>query len=488
MFEPCSDSDDQQSKDSNPALALDVHPQIDELRNTLRDALPYCSGLAKLPAHSFVLFYGKAKDAKRMNLANASRAELVDLEQCGEVASFGVHQEAVVDPNYRRAMKLDRNYFAINLDVERSGILEAVRTAMFTGKDQNKPIRADLYSLNVYGKDCFFMRHKDTPRGPNMFGSLVLIFPTAHTGGTLGLSHATESWSFDAASYLETLQADDLRVAYIAFFSDVEHEVRKVTSGYRVTITYNLYYVNEVQYSLMANLRVIQPRGADKPQVKTTLESLLKDGTFMPNGGWLGFGLRHLYPLPTSFDVQEGDKCPLKTLHGMLKGIDAALYYACSELLTTPPTFYTVFEAQSEAGPQGVPAIVACPRVVKFDSHALESDLPIWQKLCLDWDGVLINFPFERRAHSTGSGSKTPSPEPHPTVLGVRAWHVHWVTSLSKANRVTTQFAAYGNEPMIGYLYQCICMLVKIGPPGMRAQEPAKPPPPPSPPAPRCHG
>jgi len=30
-------------------------------------------------------------------------------------------------------------------------------------------------------------------------------------------------------------------IAYVAFFSDIEHEVAPVISGYRVTLTFNLY-------------------------------------------------------------------------------------------------------------------------------------------------------------------------------------------------------------------------------------------------------
>ena len=41
---------------------------------------------------------------------------------------------------------------------------------------------------------------------------------------------------------------------------------------------------------------------------------------------------------------------------------------------------------------------------------------------------------------------------------------VPWVTALSDVNSMRTRFAAYGNEPEIGSLYQRICMLVDVGP------------------------
>ena len=72
----------------------------------------------------------------------------------------------------------------------------------------------------------------------DMFGSLVLVFPTPHEGGALMLRHEGKEWTFDAARVLSATSHYALkRVAYIAFFSDVEHEVLPVTSGYRVTST-----------------------------------------------------------------------------------------------------------------------------------------------------------------------------------------------------------------------------------------------------------
>jgi len=82
----------------------------------------------------------------------------------------------------------------------------------------------------------FFKAHKDTPRAANMFGSLVIVFPTAHEGGALLLRKDEKEWTFDSAKAIA--EAEQPAIAYIAFYSDTEHEVTKVESGYRVTITY----------------------------------------------------------------------------------------------------------------------------------------------------------------------------------------------------------------------------------------------------------
>jgi hypothetical protein len=72
-----------------------------------------------------------------------------------------------------------------------------------------------------------------------MFGSLVVVFPSRREGGALILRHGGQEWTFDSA---EAVRAHDSpAIAYVAFYSDVEHEVTVVRSGYRVTLTYNLY-------------------------------------------------------------------------------------------------------------------------------------------------------------------------------------------------------------------------------------------------------
>jgi len=71
-----------------------------------------------------------------------------------------------------------------------------------------------------------------------MFVPFVVVFPTRHEGGSVMLHHDGEEWTFDSATIL--LQQDLPSVAYLAFYS-VDHEVTTVNSGYRVTLTYNLY-------------------------------------------------------------------------------------------------------------------------------------------------------------------------------------------------------------------------------------------------------
>ena len=58
-----------------------------------------------------------------------------------------------------------------------------------------------------------------------MFGTLILVLPTPHEGGELVLQHQGKKWTFDAAQMLSPLpHSSTPRLAYIAFFGDVDHE------------------------------------------------------------------------------------------------------------------------------------------------------------------------------------------------------------------------------------------------------------------------
>ena len=98
--------------------------------------------------------------------------------------------------------------------------------------------------IDASGEGAFFKAHQDTPRAADMFGSLVVVLPAPHEGGELALRHDGKEWTFDATKLLAG-RTD--AVAYVAFFSDVEHEVLPVRSGHRVTLTYNLYYGTRVE-------------------------------------------------------------------------------------------------------------------------------------------------------------------------------------------------------------------------------------------------
>ena len=183
---------------------------------------------------------------------------------------------------------------------------------------------------HLTGEGSFFKAHVDTPRSGNMFGSLVVFFPTAHEGGSLLMRKNGAEWSFDSSKVL----ADDgePRLGYVALYSDVEHEVAVVTSGCRITITYNLYFDHPSSHNLPTPLSSVSAMN----NFKDELSSLLIDPEFLPDGGYLGFGLEYSYSLSNCW-------LKLSNLETRLKGVDADLMQAF-KALSVVTSFWSVID------------------------------------------------------------------------------------------------------------------------------------------------
>ncbi|KAI0738190.1 hypothetical protein C8Q80DRAFT_1347846 [Daedaleopsis nitida] len=429
-------------------MATETTPEpllLQQLRSTLAEKPPLCSGTLGLPLDSFMLYYGKGRDARALNLAGRSAEDvdaLSDLEGACSAATFGRNQEAVLDESYRKAGKMDAGQFLPRLDVNDSQLVDIVRAGLLSGKKEKDTIKAELYNLNVYGKGAFFKAHKDTPRGQSMFGSLVVIFPTPHEGGEFVFRHDGEEWTIDAAKMLSAyVDTERPRLAYVAFFSDVEHEVLPVKSGHRVTITYNLYWATP-PVTLSSELSVLYPRHSSQSNVKDVLKGLLDDPTFLPDGGTLGFALRHTYPFPS-----QGERdmpIPLISVAQWLKGSDAALFDAFTRLSLKP---YLRLVHRSKNYERGVDVL-------------LDQGVPA---VSLRYDGTLEPAPglpeLEREVEEeVGKHISTKN--------------VYWMTPPSRetGNEVTAAYVAYGNEPLLQYLYMTISLLVDIGRSGSRAE------------------
>lgn len=91
----------------------------------------------------------------RLSFANPDSAEVELLAKCCEPATFGLNKEDVYDETYRKAGKLDIDSFAMNIDLARLELVEEISSRLLA---QERPFRAELYKLNVYGTVQSFVR------------------------------------------------------------------------------------------------------------------------------------------------------------------------------------------------------------------------------------------------------------------------------------------------------------------------------------------
>ena len=291
-----------------------------------------------------------------------------------------------------------------------------------------------------------------------MFGSLVVVFPTAHEGGTLILRHQGEEWAFDSAAMLAG-RANSL--AYVAFFSDVEHEVAPVVSGHRVTLTYNLYHGDRRTLAPSARLEVRSPLNAVTYEVKDALDALLRDPTFLPEGGTLGFGLNHSYAFPSTCGDAQWD--PFKGLSRWLKGSDAALYQAWTAL-GLEPKFRLVSEHDIVLDHMvnlvgwGMVDIVEETLIRRHNGVGMKS------RMFSGEDGALWRDPDERdEGHRDNDRDDWDSESDDYVVgLGGRPLTVHWVTNPDWKDGPRSDYLYYGNEASLGYFWTTVCILVDV--------------------------
>lgn len=72
-----------------------------------------------------------------------------------------------------------------------------------------------------------------------MFGTMVISLPSAHEGGDVVVKHGGQKLTFKTSSVGVGLSS------VLAWYSDVQHQVLPVTSGYRWVLTYNLALPSE---------------------------------------------------------------------------------------------------------------------------------------------------------------------------------------------------------------------------------------------------
>ena len=249
-----------------------------------------------------------------------------------------------------------------------------------------------------------------------MLASLVVVLPTRHEGGALVFRHRDQEYKFDSAKAVH--DATKLSVAYAAFYSDVEHEVEPVVSGYRVTLTYNLYLTRTASSKAHENTPA-------ELVLKAAFEAMLADKKFLPKGGLVGFGLRQ--ELAVSSIWSAG------TANFAFKGSDAVLQNVCNQL-------------------------------------SLETDLRIIYKIPFG-QVFMASQVLDKEDDSYDVETADYILEEYEDAVDVLDSHrheitatVHWATVIQPSHITPddTPCIAYGNDPWIEHMYSTLSLIVEI--------------------------
>ncbi|KAJ7093441.1 hypothetical protein B0H15DRAFT_1020826 [Mycena belliarum] len=451
---------------SGPTTLYTITDHLRVLRQALTEHVPYTGGVHPVKPETLAVYYDtRDRNARVIDLGNAVEEHLDGLAAACKPAPFGVDQEDILDETYRKAGQLDLTEFATRIDVVASGLLDAIIPDILEGQNSasDKVLRAEMYTLNVYGSGSFFKAHKDTPRGEDMIGSLVLVFPTAHTGGELTLSHGGNTWTFDSAAELAArTPASTPAVAYVAFYSDVTHAVEPVRSGHRVSITYNLFLVDRPLPCTLAPAGGHRTAPVQERTVEATLRALLADATFLPEGGLLAFGLAHQYPMPAPprFTWVEGKRVldtstsMVEPVLQLLKGSDARIRSAAEAagLETRVRLLYNSGENASGGGND-----VLVDHVLNMEEVNEEYDMSVKDEI--EKGGLILDRGAERAEYLKAKGLDRRWFQKHEPKGGVP---VHWVTQITEANRVGTSYVAFGNSASLKHVYGNAALFLSV--------------------------
>jgi hypothetical protein len=330
--------------------------------------------------------------------------------------------------------EMDASDFNVHCGIVGPSLMRTIKDQLLQNEMEDEYIRAEPSRLHIYGKysrevtpyrllsnfrthidkDSFLGAHKDNPRGTDILGSLVVIYPTPHNGGELVLRHEGREWKSDAGVLTASQTSPSL--AYVAFRSNVEHEVLKVKTGHRVTVTYNLYLVDPLKgHGVPPVTRNVQ----NVSNLQTTLQRLLKEPEFLSGGGTLGFGLVHHYPrLALHTDLQE--------MESFLKGADAHVYRACQEL-QLQPALRVIYEDDRSGRDRGCHNGIMLDEIFRdiYDDSICES---FGDLLVEEMSGVLVNEGEEE--------------EEEDYLYGPRE-RINWISPFNERNRVDHTISTY---------------------------------------------
>ncbi|MFC1759719.1 2OG-Fe(II) oxygenase [Planctomycetota bacterium] len=224
------------------------------------------------------------------------------LASTGRVAPYGKGTKTLVNTKVRNSFEVNAKLIEFSESWDKS-VQETTRAIAEQLGLPAEQLQAKPYKLLLYERGGHFQPHRDSEKVGRMVGSLVIVLPTKFAGGELIVRHGSARHNFDFSA-----AASEQHASYVAFYADCEHEVKRVTRGRRLAMTYNLSLKNtrKAKPTPTGRSSVDQNREAD------VLADSLRAWYARRHGDPIVFALEHQY-------TQKGLRAEL------LKGADRSL-------------------------------------------------------------------------------------------------------------------------------------------------------------------
>ncbi|KAI0796382.1 hypothetical protein BC629DRAFT_291517 [Irpex lacteus] len=179
----------------------------------------------------------KLADLGTVGLPLSTREAEAVKSRCRQ-APFGKGERTLVDKTVRDTWEMDAEEVSFLNPLWPTFLSEVVSDvcrALGVNILASQP-RCELYKLLLYEAGSHFLPHVDTEKEDGMFATIVIVLPSTYTGGAAHLSHGQISSIYDCSttsSYATTV---------LAWYTDVTHEIKPITSGFRLALSYNLVH------------------------------------------------------------------------------------------------------------------------------------------------------------------------------------------------------------------------------------------------------
>ncbi|RDW69921.1 hypothetical protein BP5796_08318 [Coleophoma crateriformis] len=230
LSSPASDDESVMSYDGDPLLTADLERCLASIQSS--GSFAFFSALDTAPNPGLSL---KVGGTIGLPLSDRDADAIISVAR---QAPFGKGTETVVDESVRKTWEVAPSDFDLR-NPAWHGFVREIVTKVSAGlgiTSYGAGVDAELYKLLLYDKGAMFKPHQDSEKAPRMFGTLVIALPSEHQGGQLVVTHLGQTKTF------ETSEVSAFEYSYLAWYSDVTHEVKPITSGRRLVLTYNLIY------------------------------------------------------------------------------------------------------------------------------------------------------------------------------------------------------------------------------------------------------
>ncbi|MFO0946975.1 MAG: 2OG-Fe(II) oxygenase [Planctomycetota bacterium] len=162
------------------------------------------------------------------------KKKALSLKKVARQAPYGKGTRTLVDTEVRRVWEIDADQVNLTNPEWGAAVSQAVETTQEALGLQNRKLRAQLYKALLYETGSFFLSHRDGEKLDRMVATLVITLPSKHGGGQLAVGHEGRECVVDFS------KKSEFSTQFAAFYADCAHEIRPVTSGFRLALIYNL--------------------------------------------------------------------------------------------------------------------------------------------------------------------------------------------------------------------------------------------------------